>query len=344
MNSKIHSQVWQSYEIQQLLAFIKPQGIDTALILQGTGVTEGMLENPSLRVSLDQELALYIALAEHNQDPLLSLKHGQRMGLNYFGVLGTLMLSSDTLARALNYLQQFFPLVSWASYISLKKNDRAGTVALSMVPTPAGEKTGQFEVVSTFMSLMVLVQQLTMSDFKFSQVLLAYPIDKKLKAQYEHYFKCPVKFSAKTNSVMFSQVEYLQKMPAADASVVEALVGLCQRSFESLKNNRGLVGAVRQQLENSDERYLSLEALAKIFNQSSRTLRRKLDDAGTSYQQILESVRFDNAVQLLKNTELTIENIAYQLGYSDSRSFRNAFKRWADVAPGEYRTVNRAHN
>ncbi len=343
METKIHSQVWQSYEIQQLLALIKPQGIDTALILQGTGVTEGMLENPSLRVSLDQELALYIALAEHNQDPLLALKHGQRMGLNYFGVLGTLMLSSETLAQALHYLQQFFPLVSWASYIGLKKNDKTATVALSMVPTPAGEKTGQFEVVSTFMSLMVLMQQITMSDFKFSQVSLAYPIDKTLKAQYETYFQCQVIFAAKQNSVLFSQREYLQKMPAADVSVIEALVGLCQRSFETLKNNRGLVGAVRQQLENADEYYLSLEQLANIFNQSSRTLRRKLDEAGTSYQQILESVRFDNAVQLLQNTELTIENIAYQLGYSDSRSFRNAFKRWADVPPGEYRTANRKY-
>lgn len=343
MSSEIHSQVWQSYEIQQLLAHIKSQGVDTRHILQGTGVTHGMLENPSLRVSLDQELALYIALAEHNQDPLLALKHGQCMGLNYFGVLGTLMLSSETLAQALNYLQQFFPLVSWASYIGLQQNENPATVLLTMVPTPAGDKTGQFEVVSTFMSLMTLIRQITMGEFKFRKVSLAYKINNKLKAQYEGYFQCQVVFSAKQNSVLFSQTEFQQKMPAADASVVEALVGLCQRSFESLKNNRGLVGAVRQHLENSESNYLSLEQLADIFNQSSRTLRRKLDDAGTSYQKILEEVRFDRSKQLLQNTDLTIENIAYQLGYSDSRSFRNAFKRWAQVPPGEYRLNKRVH-
>ncbi len=142
MITEIHSQVWQSYEIRRLLQLIKPQGVDVELLLRGTGITEDMLANPALRVSLDQELALYIALAEHNTDKFLSMKHGQCMGLNYFGVLGTLMLSSETLASALQHLQRFFPLTSWASFISIQQNENNQTYELSMVPTPAGEKTG----------------------------------------------------------------------------------------------------------------------------------------------------------------------------------------------------------
>lgn len=344
MSAKIHSPVWQSYEIQRLLKLMEPQGVDTERILQGTGIALNMLENPALRISLDQELALYIALAEHNNDEFLALEHGQSMGLNYFGVLGALMLSSDTLATALHYLHKYFPLVSWASFITLLPNNKADTIEILMVPTPAGEKTARFEVESTFMSLLTLFQQITMNNFTFERIRLAYKIDADLQDKYQAYFQCPVEFSANENKVSIRQKDFNQALPAADESAIEVLTALCQQTYERLKNNRGLVGAVRQQLENSDNANLNLEDLARLFNQSSRTLRRKLKEAGTGYQQILESLRYDKAVLLLKSTDLNIDNIAYQLGYSDSRSFRQAFKRWANTSPGEFRLTIKAQN
>jgi AraC-like DNA-binding protein len=336
-STEIHSPVWQSYEIQQLLRLMEPQGVDAESILQGTSITLSMFDNPALRFSLEQELALYIALAEHNQDELLALEHGQRMGLNFFGVLGTLMLCSDTLAIALHHLQKYFPLVSWASFITLLPNSQAHTIDILMVPTPAGEKTGRFEVESTFMSILTLIKQITMSQVTFERITLAYKIDADLQNKYQAYFQCPVEFSANENKISIRQDDFYQTLPAADESVIEVLMALCQKTYEKLKNNRGLVGAVRQLLENADNANLSLDELAKLFNLSGRTLRRRLKEAGTGYQQVLESVRYEKAKQLLKCTDLNIDNIAYQLGYSDSRSFRQAFKRWTNTSPGEFR-------
>ena len=82
----------------------------------------------------------------------------------------------------------------------------------------------------------------------------------------------------------------------------------------------------------------TLEQVADNFHQSSRTLRRHLRAQGVSYQSILDEVRYAEAKRYLSSTHLTVEAIGSSLGYSDVRSFRVAFKRWAGIAPAAWRS------
>ncbi len=68
-----------------------------------------------------------------------------------------------------------------------------------------------------------------------------------------------------------------------------------------------------------------------------RTLHRRLSDEDTSFHELLEEVRHMLAVEHVKSGRLSIEEIAYSLGYSDLANFRRAFKRWESVPPSEYR-------
>ncbi|TMR30713.1 helix-turn-helix domain-containing protein [Actinomadura geliboluensis] len=61
---------------------------------------------------------------------------------------------------------------------------------------------------------------------------------------------------------------------------------------------------------------------------SSRTLQRRLHDAGTSWRDELECVRGRSARLLLEDGALTREAVARRLGYSDARSLRRALRRW----------------
>ncbi|MNG28149.1 Urease operon transcriptional activator [compost metagenome] len=67
-----------------------------------------------------------------------------------------------------------------------------------------------------------------------------------------------------------------------------------------------------------------------------RTLHRRLLDEGTTFKQILEDVRHTLAVEHLKAGQLSIQEIAYSLGYNDVANFRRAFRRWEGVPPSEY--------
>ena len=70
---------------------------------------------------------------------------------------------------------------------------------------------------------------------------------------------------------------------------------------------------------------------------SARTLRRRLDKEGTSYQRIKDGARRDAAIAFLNNPALTVSDVAELIGFSDPSAFHRSFKRWTGVSPGEYR-------
>ena len=77
--------------------------------------------------------------------------------------------------------------------------------------------------------------------------------------------------------------------------------------------------------------------MAGRLHRSARTLRRHLQQLNTSFQHLLDEVRYDKARQLLQQTDLPIYLIAEQLGYSEAASFRHAFQRWSGLAPSDFR-------
>jgi len=62
-----------------------------------------------------------------------------------------------------------------------------------------------------------------------------------------------------------------------------------------------------------------------------------LQALGSSYQQLLDELRFERAKHLLHEARLPIHRIAEELGFSETASFRHAFLRWSGVAPSHFR-------
>lgn len=81
----------------------------------------------------------------------------------------------------------------------------------------------------------------------------------------------------------------------------------------------------------------TIAQLANLFNISSATFRRRLEEEQTSIKQIKEKCRRDIALELLREQSLTFEEIAAQLGFSDANAFRRAFRGWMGQSPADYR-------
>ena len=50
-----------------------------------------------------------------------------------------------------------------------------------------------------------------------------------------------------------------------------------------------------------------------------------------------DNLRRDAAIEYLARPDMTLLDIADQLGFSEASTFHRAFKKWTGVAPGEYR-------
>jgi AraC-like DNA-binding protein len=80
-------------------------------------------------------------------------------------------------------------------------------------------------------------------------------------------------------------------------------------------------------------RFKSMTSLADALYVTERTLRRRLDKDGITFQSLLDDVRHQEAVRLLDEPTLSVAAIAERLGYSEPRSFRHAYRRWTGSTP-----------
>ena len=71
---------------------------------------------------------------------------------------------------------------------------------------------------------------------------------------------------------------------------------------------------------------------------SGRTLQRKLHEEGLAYKDVLNELRLELALHYLKNSQLSLDNIASKLGYAEPRSFYRSFKQWTGHTAGSYRS------
>jgi AraC-like DNA-binding protein len=80
-----------------------------------------------------------------------------------------------------------------------------------------------------------------------------------------------------------------------------------------------------------------IDLLAEIAGTSPRTLQRKLKQSGTSYSELIETTRFELAMEMLKDTDTRLVEIAMELGFENQSNFGRNFKRIAGISPGRYR-------
>jgi AraC-like DNA-binding protein len=96
---------------------------------------------------------------------------------------------------------------------------------------------------------------------------------------------------------------------------------------------------VREALLVNLARPTSFNAVAKHLKIATRTLRRRLKEEDTSFRKLLDELRTQVAIKYLRDTDLTVEDIAQALDFSEAANFRHAFRRWTDGAPHQFRRV-----
>src|SRR5262249_43239654 len=101
-----------------------------------------------------------------------------------------------------------------------------------------------------------------------------------------------------------------------------------------------LLERVRAQLGPGPDGYADLERVAARLLMSGRTLKRKLQERGTTFRALLDDARFRQARHLLENPDLDIQQVALALGYRDPACFTRAFRRWSGRTPSQARRAS----
>ena len=163
----------------------------------------------------------------------------------------------------------------------------------------------------------------------------------------ERHFGCSVRFDAPVDLFVFDAKALAEPFVTRNAALLEIIVpGLDAALNEASQRGarRSLTDDVRSALSQriSGERP-AVEKVAKSLGMSGRTLQRRLEELGTTYQALLDDVRRRSARRLLAKTDLDAGEVAFLLGFEELNSFTRAFQGWEGMTPLRWRARHAGH-
>ncbi|MEO1658621.1 MAG: AraC family transcriptional regulator ligand-binding domain-containing protein [Pseudomonadota bacterium] len=158
--------------------------------------------------------------------------------------------------------------------------------------------------------------------------------------EYEALFGGPIAFEREKTAMVFRAEDMTTPVKHANIELFAFVRTHFQRELERLGGGdqpEPLVELRQAIVESAARGSFDAEAIAATAGMGLRSAQRLAANHNTSVSAMIEDVRTSSAKELLKDTETSIDTIAMMLGYSDSRAFRRAFKRWTGFTPSSYR-------
>lgn len=330
--------VYSIHRIAAVVDELREHGLDSAQVLQGTGLTHADLASHDTRVSYAQVAMACRNALRLSSDPVLGLHAGQRMHITSYGLYGYAILSSRSTRESSDFSVKYHNIIG--SIIGFDydwTDDRVTwTYAVKLVSDPM-DPLYRFSVEFGMASHLTVMRDLRGSAFKPLQASLVYTGQRHADL-YEAVLGCKPRFKAPKNQLVFDAREMDKPKALGNPVTHAAMRALCEKLLLRLGDDEGAVVArVRRTLLNQPGLFPSASDMAGQLGMRVWTLRRRLAKEGTSYRRLLAEVREQLALEYLRRTRLTHEEIAARLGYSDAANFRQAFVRWTGRNPSEFR-------
>lgn len=328
--------------VELMAKVVRLQGFAPEPILANYGLDKTRIESPHARISIPRFMRLGHHLIEAAEMPWLGLEMGKHTYAPVMGMAGLLAQSASTLQAACRALAKYELLSSFNARGQSRFRVVNGLARLEFYSISPYNQYNYFVVDSVLAGWWQFLQTITAGKLHLTAVEFEFAAP-AYADHYRQYFPLEVRFSQPANALVFSAAQLQQPVQSACASSYAVLENLAEK--ELAKVSLGL--SVREQTERAISPLLdgstpTLEQVAKRLNSTPWRLRRQLRSEGYSFQQVLDETKRDLAISYVKDTKLSLGEIAYLLGFGSAVAFQRAFKRWTAEAPGRYRDrVNR---
>jgi len=325
---------YHAYKIEALARFMAEEGVAPEQTLAETGLSFDTLSLPDTRTSLQQLATVFHNMMEHGNDPTIALRAGQHMRVSNYGLYGYALLSSASLRKTLDFAVRCHKLATPTTTMLLEEH---GDVAsFSMTDALGVDELHRFNLEFQLSLVFSLTKDILGSQFRYDSVRLSYNAPEHC-VHYEEILQCRALFDQPRSEFQFPR-ELLDRPLLRSNVITEAMVNeLCDNMMKEQAQQTDLTRKIYDLLLRDPGNMPSSEHVASTLAITARTLRRKLESQGTCYQAIVDEVRKELSIKFLRQTELSVDDIATQVGFSDAANFRNAFKRWTNKTPGMYR-------
>ncbi|SFW98541.1 AraC-type DNA-binding protein [Pseudomonas sp. NFACC43] len=318
---------------------LEMDGLDCRAMFGQLGLDFEALDDPDARFPQDSMTRLWQLAVELSGNPAIGLNMGKIVRPASFHVVGYALMSSRTLLEGFQRLVRYQRIIAESAEASIRQIEGHYGLVLAVhgdhLP-PTRQSTE-----ASLACALSLCNWLTGRTLHPVKVLFQgpEPLD---PTPYRQAFPAPLMFNAPYDALIFERADMEVPLPTANEAMAllhDRFAGeYLARFSESRVTHKARQALCRLLPQGEPKR----DVVAQALHLSQRTLQRRLQEEGTSFQHLLDDTRRELAEQYLTQPDMTLLEIAYLLGFADPSNFFRAFRRWFDTTPGEYRAARAA--
>ncbi|RCW44505.1 AraC family transcriptional regulator [Halopolyspora algeriensis] len=313
--------------------------VPPARCLHGTGIDEAALENPHAEIESVQELALiHNLVSELDEVPGLGVIAGDRYHLSTYGFWGFAVSSRSTLRSAVSFGMRYYQLTY--AFCEMTTSEDSEELRYTVHDAHLPPEVRAFLVERDITAALRIHAEGLGLTFAPHSLGFRTPRPSDIRPHRQLLGTTPA-FEQPDNHYGIPRRYLDQPLPQANSHTT----ALCEAQCEQLLRSRSLPADAASQVRTMLAGYHGpppkLPDMAREFNVSTRTLRRKLAEHGVTYRDLVAQSRRRRAVELLAAGELTVAQVAAELGYTETATFVHAFKRWHGMSPRRFAAQHR---
>ncbi len=308
-------------------------GVDLSDVLAESGLRLDLFDDPENLIPFVEGSRLLGLCVDRTGCEHLGLLIGRHTPLDALGIVAELTKAAPDVRSALLLLSRFLTLSDGGGLATLTEEAGSATYGYALYE-PGVERT---EIIYDMVlgSIWNVMRTLCGNKWLPREVLFSRrrPVDVR---PYRRLVRASLRFDAGQSAVVFDRAWLDVPLPTADPQRLVQLEAQA-RQIES-RATGDLVGLVRRVIR----RQLlsgrsSMHSVAKELAMHRRTLDRRLQSHGVSFQTLSDEVGYEVSRQLLATTTMPIIAIAQSLHYADASAFSHAFRRWSGMKPTQWR-------
>ena len=316
---------------RETLSYLERRGIDTEPALLGAGISRSQLSQDDIGLSVASQYRFLELAAAQADDSLLGLHVAAEMDIRAVGILFYLTGSSRTVSEALENLARYSQTTNEALVGEISRQKDEVILAVRHLQEFDEPHRQFFELLALW--FIRTLQQETNRDFTPSRVTFTHGRNADLR-EVHRLLRCPVDFAQGQDSWVLPQRVMDLPIVSGDTQLLKILTAHADDLLAEKHSVTGLQSTVASQLASLLPSGESRAAVvARQLGMSPRSLTRHLAEEGTTFGEIVEQLRRRLASRYLADDRMSVQQIAWLLGYSEVGAFNHAYKRWTGTAP-----------
>ena len=317
---------------------LEESGVPASVVLRRAGLPQGFLDQPRVLLKTEELFALWRAIGEVSGNPAIGLLLGTETRTERFQPMGLAALSTESLGSAVRQMARYKQLTCPEEILQRKDHEEWSIQFRWLL---ADEVEPHVLIECCFAWVLTIARHGT--GTRLSPLRVEFVKPRAHVKAIERHFGCRVVCGSPRNAIVFRAADAERPFVTRNAELLAMLAPQFEEELKQESGDEHFVERVRVAIQQKlTGRRPTIDDIADALHISARSLQRRLQEEGSSFQRELEEARHQLARHYLNNSVLELNEAAYLLGYEDGNSFVRAFRTWEGVPPARWREQQRA--